>query len=176
MAEKDESQPRRAGRIKDARGRPVTQLDPVTMHLLRRHDVIPSDALQEIAKQVGIGMTQVNRALFWVCLVGLISVVITVPISITSFVRGWMDAFSLALSLLLPNSIWIVLFVLWIRTRNVRRQRIASVMLEHLRCPHCGYDLRLLPVDPKDAATVCPECGCAWMLAGNGGAGVHGDG
>jgi transcription initiation factor TFIIIB Brf1 subunit/transcription initiation factor TFIIB len=37
-------------------------------------------------------------------------------------------------------------------------------MLKHRRCPHCGYDIRGLPVDPQDGATVCPECGCAWEL------------
>jgi transcription initiation factor TFIIIB Brf1 subunit/transcription initiation factor TFIIB len=37
-------------------------------------------------------------------------------------------------------------------------------MLKHLRCPHCGYDLRGLAADPEDGATVCPECGCAWRL------------
>ena len=142
----------------------MTQLDPVMMHLLRRHGVIPPKVLREIAKQVGIGMTQVNRALFWVSLAGVASVGITAPIAITGFVRGWLDSFSLVLSLLLPNSIWIVLFVFWVRTRNVRRQRIAPVMLENLRCPHCGYDLRLLPMDPNDAVTVCPECGSAWKL------------
>ena len=57
MAEKGRSQPRWAGRSKDARGGPVTQLGPVMMHLLRRYKVIPSDALREIAKQVGIGPT-----------------------------------------------------------------------------------------------------------------------
>ena len=31
-------------------------------------------------------------------------------------------------------------------------------------CPNCGYDLRLLPVDSVDGATVCPECGRAWKL------------
>ena len=35
-------------------------------------------------------------------------------------------------------------------------------MLQHRRCPHCGYDLRGLPPDPHDRAVVCPECGCAW--------------
>ena len=34
-----------------------------------------------------------------------------------------------------------------------------------LRCPHCGYDLRELPGDPDDGATVCPGCGCAWKLS-----------
>ena len=157
MASKDRAQPRRAGRIRDARGRVVTQLDPVVMYLLRRHDVIPSEELREIAREVGIGMTQVNRALFWVSLVGIACVALTAPIAVTGYFRKWLDSFSLVLSLALPNSIWIVLFVLWVRTRRVRRHRIAPVMLAHLRCPHCGYDLRLLPPDPEDAATVCPE-------------------
>ena len=29
-------------------------------------------------------------------------------------------------------------------------------------CASCGYDLRLLPADPVDRVTVCPECGCGW--------------
>ena len=37
-------------------------------------------------------------------------------------------------------------------------------MLKHLRCPHCGYDIRGLPTAPEDVATECPECGCAWRL------------
>ncbi len=42
--------------------------------------------------------------------------------------------------------------------------RVASVMLEHRHCPRCGYDIRSLPADTEDGATVCPECGCAWKL------------
>jgi ribosomal protein S27AE len=38
-------------------------------------------------------------------------------------------------------------------------------MLEHRRCPHCGYDLRGLPDESNDGATICPECGSAWILA-----------
>ena len=41
---------------------------------------------------------------------------------------------------------------------------VTSVMLKHCHCPHCGYDIRGLPRDPADGATVCPECGCAWKL------------
>ena len=52
---------------------------------------------------------------------------------------------------------------------------VMAAMLKHLRCPHCGYDIRELPVDPKDGATVCPECGCAWKLADSGAA-QQGDG
>lgn len=42
--------------------------------------------------------------------------------------------------------------------------RVVKVMLEYRHCPHCGYDIRGLPTDPIDGATVCPECGCAWRL------------
>ena len=31
-------------------------------------------------------------------------------------------------------------------------------------CASCGYDLRLLPTDPVDGLTICPECGCGWKL------------
>jgi len=68
---------------------------------------------------------------------------------------------------MLPYSgVWVGPFAFWIGTRQVRFKRIAGVMLRHLRCPHCGYDLRLLPTDPADGATVCPECGCAWQSEG----------
>ena len=56
--------------------------------------------------------------------------------------------------------------MLWMVAKAVRFGRIRSIMLKHRRCPHCGYDLRMLPTDPKDGATVCPECGCAWLIDG----------
>jgi hypothetical protein len=52
----------------------------------------------------------------------------------------------------------------WMAATTVRARRTCSVMLRHLRCPHCGYDLRGLPRTAADGVTVCPECGCAWML------------
>ncbi len=48
--------------------------------------------------------------------------------------------------------------------RNEYAGRVSAALLKHVHCPHCGYDLRMLPVDPEDGATVCPECGCAWKL------------
>lgn len=59
--------------------------------------------------------------------------------------------------------------VAFMSVRGRYASRVSAVMLEHLRCPHCGYDLRLLPADPADGATVCPECGCAWRLRGEAG-------
>ncbi len=48
--------------------------------------------------------------------------------------------------------------------KRKRLKEVTAAMLKHTHCPHCGYDLRLLPNDPDDCATVCPECGCAWKL------------
>ena len=37
----------------------------------------------------------------------------------------------------------------------------------HIEGTRGHLDLRMLPVDPKDGVTVCPECGCAWRLEGD---------
>ncbi len=43
-------------------------------------------------------------------------------------------------------------------------------------CASCGYDLRMLPADPVDGVTVCPECGCRWKLDETTSVEVVGDG
>jgi hypothetical protein len=53
----------------------------------------------------------------------------------------------------------------WRAGRRGRAKRIGELMLKHRRCPHCGYDVHGLTADPADGATICPECGCAWMLS-----------
>jgi predicted Zn-ribbon and HTH transcriptional regulator len=60
--------------------------------------------------------------------------------------------------------------------RCARVNRIRAAMLAHRRCPHCGYDIRLLPTNPADGATVCPECGSAWILPEDSPASPSGDG
>ncbi len=55
---------------------------------------------------------------------------------------------------------WVICFAI----KRKRFDNVTEAMLKYSRCPHCGYDLRMLPVDPEDGATVCPECGCAWEL------------
>jgi hypothetical protein len=52
----------------------------------------------------------------------------------------------------------------WRSGRKARAKLVCAVMLKHLRCPHCGYDIRGLPSSPDDGATICPECGSAWRL------------
>ena len=43
MAERGSSSTPRAGHIKDARGRAVTQLEPVKLHRLHQHTIVPLD-------------------------------------------------------------------------------------------------------------------------------------
>ncbi len=161
----------RAGRVRDARGRSVTQLDPIALRLLRRQEGIPPDILKEMCVCIGTRMTRLEiwafgspRVMHWAILLtaigfgvlGIVGVAVAI-IRSTGFSAVTRYLFPLGGSLAF-------LFMLWTVARRSRSRRVTEIMLEHLRCPHCGYDLRLLPVDPVDGATVCPECGCAWEL------------
>ncbi|MHC4775161.1 MAG: hypothetical protein ACYTBR_07840 [Planctomycetota bacterium] len=147
MPTRDATTTWQTGPIKDARGRSVTQLDPVM-----------------IAREVGIGMTRANRIAFWLGLVGLVCFGIAMSIVLVRMVGGSVGFGELARKLAPFGGIWVPLYAFWMGTRGVRFQRTTKVMLQHRRCPHCGYDLRGLCVDEADGATVCPECGCAWTL------------
>ena len=175
MDEPESAQPKRAGRFKDARGRPVSVLDPYLLHRLRRHDLIPADPLREIARSTGSGWVKAGRVIFttvWPLVLMCLAV---------AHWSKWGGGFTVH-----PRELrlWIVLLVcfavnivlVWFVSRSGRLAKVCKVMLEHLRCPHCGYDLRLLPTDPGDGATICPECGCAWKLGDARANGGHGDG
>ncbi len=150
------------GRIKDARGRRVTQLDPVALYLLHHHHVIEADALQAIASEKGVRITAGERAALLGGLCGAVLVIsLFTHALITGDIRDATSAKTAGL-LYLCSIPWII----WYAIKRKRFGAIAAAMLKSLRCPHCGYDLRLLPVDPADGATVCPECGCAWRLRG----------
>lgn len=162
MSEEKQPGAQQAGRIKDARGRKVTQLDPVVMYLLRRHHWIEADAPRAIANEKGVRITGVERASLFVGVVGALLVISLFTIAlITGDIRNAPYANSAGL-IYLCSSPWIV----WYASKRRRFGHVAAAMLKCSRCPHCGYDLRRLPTDPADGATVCPECGCAWQLGG----------
>jgi len=153
-----------AGRISDARGRKVTQLDPVALHLLRRHEVVPADTLQKIAEEKSIRITFGERA---VLLSGVCGAVLVIAIFIIEALRdGLADAPYAKMS----GALYVCSFpgIIWYGIKRKRFGNITSMMLKYVRCPHCGYDLRFLPADPTEGATVCPECGCTWQLNGPG--------
>ncbi len=149
-------------RIKDARGRSVTQLDPVAMHLLRQHDVIEPGVLKAIAQENGVRIAGKERAAL---IVGIVALLLVVSLFTWSFIAGDLGSAPIAkTSSLLYFSFlpWLTWFIL----KQFRVTKVTAAMLRHGLCPHCGYDLRLLPVDESDGMTMCPECGCAWQLTG----------
>jgi hypothetical protein len=162
MTEHDESK----GRIRDVRGRLVTQLDPVTLHVLHRHNIIDADALDAIVEDLEPGTARIRRYLIVIipCAIGLVAAG-TATLYFVSDPGARQDLISTLTNpaLMVPNLVCCI-FVPWIVARQARLKRVRFAMLKHRRCPHCGYDLRGLPTDPADQATVCPECGCAWVL------------
>ncbi len=168
IAKNQMSPTQKAGSIKDARGRIVSQLDPVMMHLLHRHDTIPRDVLKELAETIGIKITRATRLAFWGGWACLVVCAIALTILITRLTAGTIGFRGLVRGAIPFMGSWIGPFAFWVTTRNARHQRIGQVMLQHLRCPHCGYDIRGLPIEPDDGVTICPECGCAWRLHAHG--------
>ena len=177
MVEKQTPRPKRAGRIKDTRGRKVTQLDPVAMHLLHRHDEgIPREVLRELTQEIGIG--KLADSWFGLCVggIGFACALLLLGDALTQLIGGGMPFAKFVQRALWYQGIWAIPFAFWKAARHSRFHRIRQIMLDYLRCPHCGYDIRGLPTDPSDGATVCPECGCAWKSADVQAAGENGDG
>ena len=162
MAQNETSPTQKAGRVEDARGRKVTQLDPVAMYLLRRHDWIDADVLRAIVHEKGVRITGGGRIPLILGVIGALLVISLFTIAlITGGIRNAPYAKSAGL-IYLCSIPWVV----WYAVKRRRFGKVAAAMLKRLRCPHCGYDIRGLPIAPEDGATVCPECGCAWILEG----------
>ena len=165
LSEKKLLNRRNPTQIEDARGRIVSQLDPLVMNLLRRYDTIPAGALREIVKETAPGWAKWSS----VVVVGFVLLAVAAVIfhlydtTTAPNYRGWgvgtviSCTFQAALALFWPC-------VIYYQVHRSALQRVGPAMLKHRRCPHCGYDIRGLPVVSEDRATICPECGCAWRL------------
>ncbi len=149
---------------RDARQRPVSVLDPIRMHLLGRRDPIQAELLAEVARDLVPGLKKGWRARLWV-----LPIVMVAGFSLGLIHMGVSGTPLREYLYSLPGLILAVIAFgsIWYGFRMTRLRRVRDVLLRHLRCPHCGYDIRGLPTDPTDGATVCPECGYAWKLAGN---------
>ena len=172
MTDGEHSGPRYAGRVKDARGRNATQLDPVALHLLRRHEVIEANTLRAIANEKGVRITTGERA---VLISGVCGAVLVVGFFFTEAIIGGLHGAPYAK---LSGLLYLCLFpwIIWYGIKRKRFGKVAAAMLKYSRCPHCGYYLRFLPADQVDGATLCPECGYAWRLGHIETAGDPGDG
>lgn len=154
-----------AGWIKDARGRAVSRLDPVKLHLLNQRSIIPAKTLRSMADQIMPGARR--QRLFQVLGVACgFFLIVGGNIVYFRYFSTWkgIDPVLGAIYLLQAVVILSGPLIAYRMARSRYAKRVVSVMLEHSHCPHCGYDIRGLPTDPFDGATVCPECGSAWIL------------
>ena len=159
-----------AGRINDARGRGVKQLDPIALYLLRQHDVIDEDTLRAIANEKGVRIAIGERAAL---IGGLCGALLALSILSCAFVTGDIRNAPFPTGLLYLCALpWMI----WYGIKRKRLGKVAAAMLGFLRCPHCGYNIRDLPTDPTDGLTICPECGCAWRLDDSHAVGEHSNG
>jgi hypothetical protein len=168
MVEQGSSTAHQAGRVRDARGRVVTRIDPITMQALHQPELNRS-AIETLLNDLEPGLA---RQLMWRSYV--LRVLFGLAVAGAVFVVLWLigDAnFRTALEKVYASEFWsflplvICAFVVpLIMARRRHRGHILHVLLKHRLCPHCGYDIRGLPADAEDGATVCPECGCAWQL------------
>lgn len=157
--------------VMDARGRSVRQLDPVVLHLLRQHDVIPAEPLKEIANEILPGASRQGLRQILIALGGLVLVGIGYFVYFR-YVSTWrgLDAVQIIFCIVQFVVIASGPLIAYRVVRRTHARRVVPVMLAHGYCPHCGYNISHLPADPLDGATVCPECGCAWQLGERSGA------
>jgi hypothetical protein len=153
-------------RIRDARGRRVAPIDPAALLLLRRFDAIEEAALRDIVDEIGPGVDKWPRR---AAIIGVIGITLAFTVFAVDSIHAAVTTRSLPLDRLLPQlpifiGVSAGLWFLWFTAKQVRDGKVRAVVLRHRRCPACGYDLRDLPPDDEDDATVCPECGCAWDL------------
>lgn len=139
-------------------------LDPYSLYLFRRHEIIPAEPLAKLAQEIGSGLPPRLRGLVIAFgVVAGIGAVIFVVFCIDMLIhRQWTRIFEKAP--LFTLQLWFWPLIVWVIAKRRRYERIQTVMLKYLRCPHCGNDMRGLPIAPEDNATICPECGHAWHL------------
>lgn len=157
--------PEKSGRIRDARGKSVTQIDPVRLHVMHRYDAIDAEALEAIVDEIEPGSARRLRWAYLIapgCVVALAAFVGLLYAVSDAAARKDLVSTVTNPAIMAPNLVCCFV-VPWIAIRQAHFKRIRSALLKHRRCPHCGYDLRGLPT-AADRNTICPECGCAWLL------------
>jgi len=137
----------------------VKPLDPLAMHLLHQHHLIEAGVLRDIANEPDVKITVAERASLIVGVVTLLLVCCLLFYSIFVGDLGEAPYAKTSSVLLFAFMAWLA----WARIRMARFGKVATAMLRHHRCPHCGYELANLPA-AEDGLTVCPECGCAWRM------------
>ena len=162
--------PKKLTTIRDAQGNRVTQLDPLELKLLHQYDTIDADTLTKILDEIGPGLDDKTRRFLPVLYIGVpIIGIILIVMAIDAVVNGDISILLSPRNIAIGN-VWLIVLVLWYRAKEARFGKIKKAMLNHHRCPHCGYNLRDLQPDPKTNHTTCPECGSVWNMPESQGA------
>ena len=169
MADLSSHSEARRGRVRDARGRAVSVLDPITMHLFGRRGSIESAKLEAIAEELEPGMGRRKKLVVWLVIPVVLLTIGGVTASIVIEGRpAWNDLISTVTNpVFLTPQLFCAIGLPWMIAHQARRKRTGRamrVMLKHRTCPHCGYNLLGLPADETDGSTICPECASAWRL------------
>ena len=102
---------------------------------------------------------------YWTAIAGVVapSVVIQFSLRRLGIPMAWRGVVRWLVVAVTVIACWAILLAF----RKTIRRILWRMLMDHgiPCCASCGYDLRLLPADPEDGSTVCPECGCAWNLA-----------
>lgn len=153
------------GYVKDARGESVRVMDPVRLHLLQQASIIPAETLRSMTDKLLPGARR-QRLVQIITMVASLLLVGGGYVVWFNFYSSWkgFDPVNMTIMLLQAGLILGGPVLAFRMARARYRSQISAVMLAHKYCPHCGYDLRNLPVDAADETTTCPECGCAWRL------------
>lgn len=159
-------------KMKDDRGDLVRVFDPGGLNARRDLEL----SLKEFAtlRSEIFPRTNVSRKITWreaaPVLLALAICVVVLSVVVINFGPGPSRAWSIffwPLSAVMFVIITACAQVGWrARLRRLHPQ-IRSTMINHDRCPACGYLLTTLQPD-EDGCTVCPECGAAWRLKGAG--------
>ncbi|MHC4065149.1 MAG: hypothetical protein ACYSUI_11725 [Planctomycetota bacterium] len=132
MAETDSSPTQKGGRCKDARGRPVTLLDPYELNVLRRYDVIPAETLRLVADGVGFGLPKWQRCGYFACVLMFLACIVFLVF--WKLLRGTgVDAVERVLWPVNLTVFAIGATQFWRSGRRARAKLVCAIMLKHLR-------------------------------------------
>lgn len=101
---------------------------------------------------------------YWAAIAGVVapSVVIQFSLRRLGIPTAWRGMVRWLVVAVTVIACWTILLAF---TKTIRRILWRALMDHGIPCcASCGYDLRLLPADPVDGVTVCPECGSGWKL------------
>ncbi|MHC4141369.1 MAG: hypothetical protein ACYSUF_05615 [Planctomycetota bacterium] len=143
----------RTNHVKDVRGRRVSQLDPVALQLLRRQEPIDADTLEAITSEKGVRITTLERGAL---ILGILSMLALLGFAAALLVQGTSWG-GIARRLGPTTYLFVWPFIVWGTLKRRRWGKIPAAMLKHSRCPHCGYDLRGLPLTPATARRSAPS-------------------